>query len=77
VRAERADKLFKPLRAARLDGTHEGEVCKMHRVELIISNDLVLNRLETTRTTTSTNRSSNATAWHRPSSPATANQPKS
>ena len=26
VRAERADKLFKPLRAARLDGTYEGEV---------------------------------------------------
>jgi DNA replication protein DnaC len=36
VHIERADKLFKRLRAARLDHTHEEEMRKLHRVELLI-----------------------------------------
>jgi hypothetical protein len=36
VHTERADKLFKRLRAARLDATYEDEMRKLHRVELLI-----------------------------------------
>src|SRR4051812_11692176 len=48
---ERADKLFKRLRGARLDGTYEDEMRKLHRVELLIIDDLALHRLEVTDTT--------------------------
>jgi DNA replication protein DnaC len=51
VHTERADKLFKRLRGARLDGTYEDEMRKLHRVELLIIDDLALHRLETTDTT--------------------------
>jgi DNA replication protein DnaC len=50
VHTERADKLFKRLRGARLDGSYEDEVRKLHRVELLIIDDLALHRLETTET---------------------------
>ena len=46
----RADTLFKRLRGARLDGTYEDEMRKLHRVELLIIDDLALHRLETTKT---------------------------
>jgi len=36
VHTERADKLFKRLRGARLDATYEDEMRKLHRVELLI-----------------------------------------
>ncbi|MFI6369203.1 ATP-binding protein [Nocardia sp. NPDC050630] len=36
VHTERADKLFKRLRGARLDGSYEDEMCKLHRVDLLI-----------------------------------------
>jgi DNA replication protein DnaC len=39
---ERADKLFKRLRAARLDHTHEQEMRKLHRAQLLIIDDLAL-----------------------------------
>jgi DNA replication protein DnaC len=45
VHVERADKLFKRLRAARLDHTHEEEMRKLHRVELLILDDLALHPL--------------------------------
>ena len=45
VHIERADKLFKRLRAARLDHTHEEEMRKLHRVELLIIDDLALHPL--------------------------------
>lgn len=45
-----ADTLFKRLRGARLDGTYEDEMRKLHRVELLIIDDLALHRLETTET---------------------------
>ena len=45
VHFERADKLFKRLRAARLDHTHEEEMRKLHRVELLILDDLALHPL--------------------------------
>ena len=41
VHTERADKLFKRLRGARLDGSYEDEVRKLHRVELLCFNVLV------------------------------------
>ncbi|ARR77850.1 hypothetical protein MOTT12_02186 [Mycobacterium intracellulare subsp. yongonense] len=40
MHTERADKLFKRLRGARLDGSYEDEVRKLHRVELLIIDDL-------------------------------------
>src|SRR6478752_4764353 len=48
VHTERADKLFKRLRGARLDSTYEDEMRKLHRIELLI---IALHRLETTETT--------------------------
>ena len=50
VHVERADKLFKRLRAARLDHTHEDEMRKLHRVELLILDDLALHPLGTDQT---------------------------
>jgi len=83
VHTERADKLFKRLRGARLDGTYEDEMRKLHRIELLI---IDLSRPSTTShctawrlptQPTSTNSSSNATARPRPSSPAIGNHPRS
>ena len=51
VHTERADKLFKRLRGARLDGSYEDEMRKLHRVALLIIDDLALHRLEATETT--------------------------
>ena len=50
VHTERADKLFKRLRGARLDASYEDEMRKLHRVELLIIDDLALHRLEATET---------------------------
>ena len=50
VHFERADKLFKRLRAARLDGTHDDELRKLHRVELLILDDFALHPLGSTDT---------------------------
>jgi DNA replication protein DnaC len=50
VHVERADKLFKRLRAARLDHTHEDEMRKLHRIELLIIDDLALHPLGTEQT---------------------------
>jgi len=50
VHTERADKLFKRLKAARLDASYEDEMRRLHRVELLILDDLALHRLETTET---------------------------
>jgi DNA replication protein DnaC len=50
VHLERADKLFKRLRAARLDHTHEQEMHKLHRVQLLIIDDLALHPLGTDQT---------------------------
>jgi DNA replication protein DnaC len=50
VHAERADKLFKRLKAARLDGSYDEEMRKLHRVELLVLDDLALHRLEATET---------------------------
>lgn len=50
VHAERADKLFKRLRGARLDGSYDDEMRKLQRVDLLIIDDLALHRLETTET---------------------------
>lgn len=45
VHTEHAGKLFERLRGARLDGTYEDEMSKLHRVELLIIGDLALHRL--------------------------------
>jgi DNA replication protein DnaC len=50
VHLERADKLFKRLRAARLDHTHEQEIRKLHRIQLLIIDDLALHPLGTDQT---------------------------
>ena len=51
VHHERADKLFKRLRGARLDNSYEDEMRKLHRVEVVlIIDDLALHRLEATET---------------------------
>lgn len=50
VHAERADKLFKRLKAAHLDGSYDDEMRKLHRVDLLVLDDLALHRLETTET---------------------------
>lgn len=50
VHAERADKLFKRLRAARLDHTHEEQMRKLNRVQLLIVDDLALQPLGTDQT---------------------------
>jgi DNA replication protein DnaC len=48
VRAERAHKRFKRLKAARLDASYEDEMRKLQRVDLLVLDDLALHRLETT-----------------------------
>ena len=48
---ERAGKLFERLRGARLDGTYEDDTGKLHRVQLLLIDDLAPHRLETTETT--------------------------
>lgn len=50
VHTERADKLFKRLKAARLDHTYDEETRKLHRVELLILDDLALQPLDAMQT---------------------------
>jgi DNA replication protein DnaC len=50
VCTERADKLFKRLKAARLDHTYDEEMRKLHRVELLILDDLALHPLDAVQT---------------------------
>jgi DNA replication protein DnaC len=50
VHAERADKLFKPLRTAHPDHTHDDELHKLHRIDLLILDDLALHPLDATDT---------------------------
>jgi len=50
VHAERADKLFKRLPSARLDHTHDDELRKLHRIDLLILDDLALHPLDATDT---------------------------
>jgi DNA replication protein DnaC len=51
VHFERADKMFKRLRAARLDQTYDEEMRRLQRVELLILDDLALHPLGPTETT--------------------------
>jgi len=46
----RADRLWKRLRAARLDATYEQEFRRLLRVDLLILDDLVLEALDATET---------------------------
>lgn len=50
VHHERADKLFKRLKASRLDNSYDEEMRKLHRVDLLIIDDLALKHLEATET---------------------------
>lgn len=50
VHLQRADKLFKRLRAARRDHTHDDAMRKLHRVQLLIIDDLALQPLGTDQT---------------------------
>jgi DNA replication protein DnaC len=51
VHMARADKLFKRLKAARLDNTLEAEIRRLAAVELLIIDDFALKRLDATETT--------------------------
>jgi DNA replication protein DnaC len=48
--AERADRLLKRLRAARLDNSHEAEMRKLLRVDLLIIDDFALQAMDPTET---------------------------
>jgi DNA replication protein DnaC len=50
VIAERADRLFKRLRASRLDGSHETELRRLIRVDLLLIDDLALHALDAMET---------------------------
>lgn len=50
VIAERADRLFKRLRASRLDSSHESEVRRLIRVDLLLIDDLALRALDAVET---------------------------
>ncbi len=50
VHFERADRLFKRLKASRLDNSHEVELRKLLRVDLLIIDDLCLTALDATDT---------------------------
>ena len=73
VHFERADQLFKRLRVARLDNSHDVELRKLLRVDVLIIDDFALAALDADRhRATSTRPSSNATGAPRRSSPRTA-----
>jgi DNA replication protein DnaC len=50
VHAERADRLFKRLKAARLDNSHEHEIRKLIAVDLLVVDDFALHNLDATAT---------------------------
>lgn len=50
VHFERADKLFRRLKAARLDGSYEAEMRKLVSTDLLILDDFALQRLDPTET---------------------------
>jgi DNA replication protein DnaC len=50
VHAERADRLFKRLKASRLDNSHEHEIRRLIAVDLLIIDDFALHALDTTTT---------------------------
>jgi DNA replication protein DnaC len=50
VHFERADHLFKRLRVARLDNSHDAELRKLLRVDVLIIDDFALSGLDTTAT---------------------------
>ena len=62
VHFERADHLFKRLRATRLDNSHDTEIRKLLRVDLLIIDDFALQPSTRPTPPTSTKPSSNATA---------------
>jgi DNA replication protein DnaC len=51
VHAERADRLFKRLKATRLDHTHEAELRRLIAVDLLLIDDFALQALDPTATT--------------------------
>ena len=50
VHFERADQLFKRLKASRLDNSHDTEIRKLIRVDLLVLDDLCLQRLDASDT---------------------------
>ena len=50
MHAEGADKLFERLRAARLDHTHGEQMRKLHRIQVLIIDDVALHPLGTDQT---------------------------
>ena len=52
VHFERSDRLFKRLRIARLDNSHDAELRKLLRVDVLIIDDFALSALDATATAT-------------------------
>ena len=50
VHAERADRLFRRLRAARLDHTHDAELRRLTTIDLLVIDDFALHALDATET---------------------------
>ena len=74
VHFERCDRLLKRLHAARLDNSHDDEIRKLLRVDLLIVDDFALQPSTPPTPPTSTSSSSNGTGPPPPSSPPTANR---
>lgn len=72
VHMSRADKLFKRLKAARLDNSVEAEMRRLAHVQLLIIDDFCLQAWTPPRRPTSTNYAWSATARPPPCSPPTA-----
>jgi DNA replication protein DnaC len=73
VHFERCDRLLKRLRASRLDNSHDVEMRKLLRVDLLIIDDFALQPLDSLDTADVYELMSNVTAPLRRSSPRTAN----
>src|SRR3954454_2825317 len=69
VHFERCDRMLKRLRASRLDNSHDTEMRRLLRVDLLIVDDFALQPLDALTPPTSTNSSSNDTGRQQPSPP--------
>jgi DNA replication protein DnaC len=73
VHFERCDRLFKRLKASRLDNSHDQEIRKLLRVDLLILDDFALQPLDNADTADTYEPSSSGTGTHRQSPPRTGN----
>ena len=65
VHSERADRMLKRLKASRLDMSHDAEMRKLIRVDLLLIDDFCLQAMDPAETRTSTSSWSRGIAGHR------------